>query len=978
MNANRRILLGGIVILLLAFGISLLWATSAFANVGNKAKAAKFWKPSGAYIWQKRPHDVGRFVLPVSNYGVHGQHLERLGSGGEWPAGSHEYYIFGAGIWIGGIVEGEDEPFVTVGYDPNSAGFEFVPGAPPNNYPDFIGTPEDDLERIYMSTDPKDVEEWPLRDANGEPIIVSEQDSYCWYNDLSIEQHADTAPLGILVIQTGYAWSAPGFEDIVFLKFQVINIREDQKTIRDLYVAPGVDPDIGDATDDMVGFDVTRNLAYVYDADGFEAGWLRPPGMLGYDFMESPLADRALDFNHDGVINQDSVLFVVGGDSIYLKDKFPGEQLGLAAFKKFTIQIDPSEDGERYLMMQGYDYRDTTWYPFDSDEAPEDKRFILTTGPIDLAYGDTATVVVGIMVGWDPSGEFDKNLEALRKIDDIAQTVYDAGFVAPTPPPPPNLTVIEGDKKVTLIWDNSPESYIDPYYETIKDQDPDYVGNDFEGYRIYRSPTGVSGTWELLAEFDKPGNPTTRLVIDPVTGERTEFHIGNNTGLRYFYVDSNLTNGVDYYYAVTSYDFQPKSQPVTLESAKSNKKVARPRTEPSAVLPPEFEIQKVAGQASFGLEGGPQIYVRILDRLSVTGHTYVFSFEEDDQGNLYWNLRDKDTDELKLEKQRDLTGTTWSPVIDGFTVAVKQIKDVVKMEQTAYGEKDTVQMKLSLALPNMNWRMANWNQDYGVYEIRFVGWVDANGDSVKGIESPGVVAACPFELWYLGADLADPSDDIRLWPVWIDRHGLNRIWDPDELVYVPYWNEPGNKYEEDWFSNPRHTDPVNYFFRPPSRNRETSSKYDLDYYFMFSNTTHDWHVGDVWQLVALRGFGVGDTFEMTTIPQQDYKVASELDKIKVVPNPFIISNRWMPSSDYGVIYFTNLPPVCTIRIFTISGDFVQELKKGYDEMAHLRNEGEVKWDLTSYNHQDIASGIYLAHIDAPGIGQKIIKFAVVK
>ncbi len=966
---------GVLMALLLAFfaGFS---AQNSWAKSAKKRTQTALQKPSKATIWQKRAHDVGRLILPISNYGVFGQHLERIGSGGEWPAGSHEYYIFGAGLWVGGIVDSTEDgkpiPYVTVGYDPNSAGFEFVPGFPPNNYPNFTGTSEDEKEHIYMSTDPSDLADWP----SGVKIL-SEQDSWCYYNDLSPEQHADTKPLGIEVIQHGYAWSGEGLRDIVFLKFSVVNIREDKKTIKDVYIAPCLDSDIGGATDDMVGFDVDRNMAYQYNAVPFESGWTRHPGVLGVDFLESPKADRPIDFNHDGVINHDSVEFKAGKKTVWLKDKFPGEQIGLAAFKKFTIQIDPGEDFERYLMMRGYDYRDTTWYPFDSDEAPEDKRFILTTGPIDLAWHDTASTVIAVMVGWDPSEDLDANLEALGKIDNFAQTVYDAGFVAPSAPPPPHLKVVEGDKKVTLIWDNYPETVPDPFYPIIKAKDPNtkYIADDFEGYRIYRSPTGISGSWELIAEYDKPGDAKSVTVVDSSTFTSKEYHIGNNTGLRYFYVDSSLTNGLDYYYAVTAYDFQPHSSPVTLESSKANKTVARPRTEPCAVSDPSFQIEHTTGLASYNVPGGPTVTVKILERLAITGHDYIIYFTRDENNNLLWNLKDQTTGEVLLEDQSDLAGLSWSKIVDGMTFKVVNVPNQVKYEMTA--GVDTFHMSPKSFEANANFRMANWNADYGFYEIRFVGWVDANGDSVYGWEHPHGKAACPFELWSLGTTPDDPSDDVRLWPVWVDYIRRNGKWDPNELAtYIPYYGEKGNKYSEDWTSNPRHLDTK--YFRPPRGPRETSPQYDLDYKFSFDDDSVHWTKGETWRITALKGFDEEDTLLIKTSAVQAVNKLSELDKIKVVPNPFIISNVWMPSSDYGVIYFTHLPRVCTIRIFTMAGDFVQELKKGYDEMAYLKDEGEIKWDMTSYNHQDIASGVYLAHIDAPGIGQRIIKFAVVK
>jgi len=37
-----------------------------------------------------------------------------------------------------------------------------------------------------------------------------------------------------------------------------------------------------------------------------------------------------------------------------------------------------------------------------------------------------------------------------------------------------------------------------------------------------------------------------------------------------------------------------------------------------------------------------------------------------------------------------------------------------------------------------------------------------------------------------------------------------------------------------------------------------------------------------------------------------------------------------------------------------------------------------KWNLITQEGQEIAYGIYIYHVDAPGIGEKIGKFAVIK
>jgi hypothetical protein len=73
------------------------------------------------------------------------------------------------------------------------------------------------------------------------------------------------------------------------------------------------------------------------------------------------------------------------------------------------------------------------------------------------------------------------------------------------------------------------------------------------------------------------------------------------------------------------------------------------------------------------------------------------------------------------------------------------------------------------------------------------------------------------------------------------------------------------------------------------------------------------------------------------------------------------------------LYFENLPTQCTIRIFTVNGDLVQTL-----ERSSGVDNGREFWNLLNRDGFSVAYGIYVAHVDAPGIGEKILKFAIIK
>jgi hypothetical protein len=106
---------------------------------------------------------------------------------------------------------------------------------------------------------------------------------------------------------------------------------------------------------------------------------------------------------------------------------------------------------------------------------------------------------------------------------------------------------------------------------------------------------------------------------------------------------------------------------------------------------------------------------------------------------------------------------------------------------------------------------------------------------------------------------------------------------------------------------------------------------------------------------------------------------SDLDKIKVVPNPYLANALWEPKNPYTSgrgprsIHFTHLPNKCTIRIFTVSGELVKEI----DHESNMI-DGTADWDLLTKDRLSAAYGVYIYHIDAPGIGTKVGKFAIIK
>jgi hypothetical protein len=108
----------------------------------------------------------------------------------------------------------------------------------------------------------------------------------------------------------------------------------------------------------------------------------------------------------------------------------------------------------------------------------------------------------------------------------------------------------------------------------------------------------------------------------------------------------------------------------------------------------------------------------------------------------------------------------------------------------------------------------------------------------------------------------------------------------------------------------------------------------------------------------------------------------DLDKIKVVPNPYVVSSGFEPpltsssNQQQRELHFTNMPIPSTLRIFTVSGVLVREIRiEENDQRVH---DGTYVWNMLTKDNLEISYGVYLFHVKAPGVGEKIGKFAVIK
>jgi hypothetical protein len=252
----------------------------------------------------------------------------------------------------------------------------------------------------------------------------------------------------------------------------------------------------------------------------------------------------------------------------------------------------PGTDAQKYrIMSNGQIDPDQTKSnaPSNINTKGMDTRYFLSFGPFDVEP-DSVLKLTLAYVGGLPGAGYDE-------FDDIgrnarwAQDVYDnppadgiPDFTGPPPPPSPRLKVNPGDKQVTLVWEDSPEYALDSFTNFV----------DFQGYRIYRSRTGVISEMELLGEYDKVDNFGLNLSFEEIKLTEPKIELtskGDTLIYRYTFTDYGLTNGEFMYYAVTAYD--SGFAPTGLEPLESSPAINMTRVAPSAGPASDDEMVEV-------------------------------------------------------------------------------------------------------------------------------------------------------------------------------------------------------------------------------------------------------------------------------------------------------------------------------------------------------------------------------------------------
>jgi len=632
--------------------------------------------------------------------------------------------------------------------------------------------------------------------------------------------------------------------------------------------------------------------------------------------------------------------------------------------------------------------------------------FMMSAGPFDLAAGDTTYFSFAVIMGDPPNNTetFDTPPD-LAKNAEMAQIMYDLKYQGFSPPDAPTVSAVGEDGQVSLYWDSKAEASRDVVTGVP----------DFEGYKIYRSTDGgltwgnphtdvIYNTdgqavgWKPLAQFDLTkdeeearGYRTDRDYSgpDPVA---PWFSLGTDSGLEHRYIDHDVINGVTYSYSVVAYDIgidsvgyytnqnpaNPWDPLESLENFRGNSALlpqfvtvtpdARPSNAPTA-----WEIKRADWTIG---TGAVEVIPTNPDEVEVNSNTYFISIQADPEcfssncDNPYYHQNptytvvDSATGDTVLSGLDLGISTMFSDVWGGFQFYLENQENPSLDTVYWVGKKpsESPAYHIGVGYPSvryasnyeLRWDWEHPNDDFAnrdlpfrVFNTSFGEDLNGNGllDDGEDLNGNGSLDSTrQVHLLVSGAGVAGSSPDDN-YPYF--RSGGKVQFREDEVLGY----DLGATNINTWFITYRwDTTGVG---QPNARHART---------------------GEVTRISINKPYEDGDqfTFRATSVSNMNKVTVADLEKVIVVPNPYIVSADWETDINHKSLHFTHLPNECVIKVFTLAGELVYTI---------LHNDifsGQEAWNLRSMNRQEVAPGLYVFVVETPNQAKYVGKFAVIR
>ena len=539
--------------------------------------------------------------------------------------------------------------------------------------------------------------------------------------------------------------------------------------------------------------------------------------------------------------------------------------------------------------------------------------------------------------------------------------------------------------------------------------------------------------------LDNVNDPATGLILNLPVEFGEDKGIKRTITINKDYLTGNpLVNGKEYYFAVTSYAFNFDSTglssgiPQTLENSK----------QPIVVVPRQTPVGDLLGSSSGqvlltdrGVHGDDAIAPVVIDPKEVVPATYTLTFNGAGTNVTSWNLNRTGGGEppLSLSNIADISGDDASPIIDG--VQFKLVPHSVGLrkdtqvppgysyvpkgnlwfngvnDSTLYkmdgfnggvsyptadnfiGKKsslaDTLLQKVEIRFSSSNTQKAYRYIDKvssipptPARDPSFVPYIINKGTGMQYQDYVDV----PFTVWeidsldgsfaprQLNVGFVENNDTLYKNGAFYGHGRIDGKWDPtpapnggSELLFI--------------FSSTYSSDTLGRYTKTPNTTKNMDIKanfgsVDIMYALTLktTDTTATFHEGDKFDITP--NYLLTSNSYFTLVPPANtygspQLVKQDMGRINVFPNPYFAHNSAETSLLIRFVTFSNLPSVATIRIFDLAGELLRTIQ-------HNNTTGYERWDLRNNSGLPVASGMYIAYIEIPNAGNRILKLAIIQ
>jgi hypothetical protein len=549
--------------------------------------------------------------------------------------------------------------------------------------------------------------------------------------------------------------------------------------------------------------------------------------------------------------------------------------------------------------------------------------------------------------------------------------------------------VSSGD--ITITWDGeAAETSVDAI-----------TGNqDFQGYRLFG--------WIPLATYD---------IDDGISGmdPATLLDLGTDSGLVHSFTDGDVLDGFEYWYALTTYDYDPTQDPVNFSFQTSigsnpnsdNVLAVIASSDPNGFQPGSIDdpVDGLVGMAALTPTLGTSdgiVTVQVMDNRAMGDFNYRISTTDT---AVYGGVTFTNTVGITLEN-----------------LTTSQVLYQSMLPESATFGSDVLPVREGLMVTvDSNWNLATRSDVASStypsilddnYPMR---WPDAGFWS--GDLDPDVLAEAA-QLFSARIDFDTTATQMAyVWtrdtatgygyPYRSYNEFPGTAWDVSDplnprQINIGYTvNDIDTTNGDDWDLTDSNSSTGQGYHRstlfrsdysgatPDATYTGSSIRYDgLDMLWQFQVALNDTFTAQFPTSEAylhgtsisydyLAPMGPGLQYDFSTTAPAIVDSLIDMDAIQVVPNPYRIYAEWDLSPIERKIQFTNVPANCRVDIYTITGDLVASLGHGTDYLSDRM--GTVEWRIWTYEYTDVAYGLYLYVVKSDdGKYKKVGKFAIIR